>query len=515
MTSPRWLLVVAGLCVVVGFIVVVSAARADSVYWRTQPLASSTGVAADLAPPPPARTDFTTLIEFPCQSNIFATRTIPMFSWTQFFFENYDGGSICMHTVDVGLSRWEELLPMTPGLPWLCVDLDGDGYEELVLQRGDTGMGGDGYLDIHSAPDWVQRAHIVLPGMKVVFYPVAIDVDDDADLELYLTPSSLGGYGRVMLVDYDRPSGQFQVTDNLAAPSGTYGATAAADFDDDGRIEFITGNGAGYGLFEYNLNVDPEGLHYRGNIIGTFPGQHATALRPLPDHQLHVLVGSSSYTNGYRYQLLRPTGDNTFAIVHVFQENTGYFGIQPSLGCDADCDGMDEIIMEFHPYSKVFKWDIASETFQQVWAWNEASELGTFFYWTTTDLDWDGIPECTNGNHLNVIHAFEDADATAAVDDASPHATLPRLSASPNPAAGPVSITWQATADAGAPRRIDLFDVQGRLVRSWTLAGSASGPSGMAWDGRDAQGRSAPAGIYALRAQGESANSTLRLIRAR
>jgi len=407
------------------------------------------------------------------------------------------------------------LLPLASGLPWLCVDLDGDGYEELVLQRGDTGMGGDGYLDIHSAPNWVLRAHIVLPGMKVAFYPVAIDVDSDADPELYLTPSSLGGSGRAMLVDYNETTGQFQVTDNLSAPAGTYGATAAADFENDGRIEFITGNGTSYGIFEYDQSADPPGLHYRGNISGTFPGQQATALRPLPGHQLHVLVGSSSYVNGYRYQLLRPTGNNTFAIVHVFQENTGYFGIHPSLGCDADCDGMDEIIMEFHPYSKVFKWDIASETFQQVWAWNEASELGTFFYWTRTDLDWDGIPECTNGNHLNVIHAFEDADASAGVAAGAPQALLPRLSVSPNPATGPVSITWQAAADADAPPRIDLVDVQGRLVRSWTLKGNASGSSGLAWDGRDAQGRTVPAGIYALRAYGAPAGAALRLIRAR
>jgi hypothetical protein len=351
--------------------------------------------------------------------------------------------------------------------------------------------------------------------MKVVFNPVAIDVDGDADLELYLTPSSLSGSGRVMIVDYDRPSGQFQVTDDISAPAGTYGVTAAADFDEDGRIEFITGNGTGYGLFEYDPGADPAGLYYRGNISGALPGQHATALRPLPDHQPQVLLGHSSFTNGYRYTLMRATGDNTFTVAHVFQESTGYAGIQPSLGCDADLDGMDEIIMEFHPLSKVLDWDVASQAFQQVWAWDETSELGTFVSWTKTDLDWDGVPECTSGNHMNVIHAFEDADASTAAVDGAPLIVAPQFAASPNPASGPVSITWRAGADTDAPRRIDLIDVQGRLVRSWTLESSALGASGLAWDGRDAQGRSVPAGIYALQAHGETGYPALRLIRSR
>jgi hypothetical protein len=400
-------------------------------------------------------------------------------------------------------------------VPWLCADLDRDGNDELVLQRGDSGMGGNGYLDIHSMPDWSPRAHIVLPGMKVVFNPVAIDADGDADLELYLTPSSLGGSGRVMLVDYDRPTGQFQVTDDLTAPAGTYGVTAAADFDEDGRIEFITGNGTGYGLFEYDPNAGPAGLQYRGNISGSLPGQHASTVRPLPDHAPHVLLGHSSFTNGYRYALMRATGDNTFTVTHVFQESTGYAGIQPSFGCDADLDGMDEIIMEMHPLSKVFDWDIASQSFQQVWAWDETSGLGTFVYWTTTDLDWDGVPECTSGNHMNVVHAFEDADASTAAVDGAPLVVAPRLSASPNPASGPVRITWRATTETDAPRQIDLIDVQGRLVRSWTLQSHAPGASGLAWDGRDTQGRSVPAGIYALQAHGETRCPALRLVRAR
>jgi hypothetical protein len=512
MSIPRWLLVVVGTLVAAG------AVRADSVYWNTPPLAYEPAAAAgpaNPAPPLPMRADYTTLIEFQAQGDVFATRTDPMFSWTQFFFGDYSNGCVTMHTVDIGLARWETRLPLAYGVPWLCADLDRDGNDELVLQRGDSGMGGNGYLDIHSMPGWVIRAHIVLPGMKVVFNPVAIDVDGDGDLELYLTPSSLGGSGRVMLVDYDESSGQFQVTDDLTAPAGTYGVTAAADFDADGRVEFVTGNSAGYGLFEYDPNAEPAGLYYRGDISGSYPGRHATALRPLPDHALHVLLGHSSFANGYRYALMRATGDNTFTVVHVFQESTGYAGIQPSLACDTDLDGMDEIVMEFHPLSKVLDWDVASEAFQQVWAWDETTGLGTFIQWATTDIDWDGVPECASVNHMNVVHAFEDADASTAAVDGAPPVAASRLCASPNPASGPVSITWSAGAETDAPRRIDLIDVQGRLVRSWTLAGSASGASGLAWDGRDAQGRSVPAGIYALRAHGETGYPALRLIRAR
>jgi hypothetical protein len=72
-----------------------------------------------------------------------------------------------------------------------------------------------------------------------------------------------------------------------------------------------------------------------------------------------------------------------------------------------------------------------------------------------------------------------------------------RLSASPNPftASTTIRIPDQAT-------RVSVYDVRGRLVRSWAPPAYESGELGAAvrWDGRDAGARSVPSGLYFMEA---------------
>lgn len=72
----------------------------------------------------------------------------------------------------------------------------------------------------------------------------------------------------------------------------------------------------------------------------------------------------------------------------------------------------------------------------------------------------------------------------------------------PNPSRGGVTIA--ASSDANRPRRVEVFDVAGRLVRSWSGGGDASGLSSVWWDERDDAGRDAAAGVYFVRARRES-----------
>lgn len=463
------------------------------------------------------RADYTALIEFSAPDNFFAAYTDDFFSVTHFFFGDYPGNRIVRHTVDPGLNRTESALPIPYGLVWIADDLDGDGHIELVVQRGDPGMGGNGYLDIHSAPDWVLRARITLPDMKLVFFPVAIDVDGDGDLEIFLAPGTMSGSARAMIIDYDRPSGTFVVRADIAAPAGTYGHTAAGDFDGDGRVEFITGNDTGYGLFEFDASTPPGGLFYRGQVGDPYPGTHATALRPMPGGGLHALLGHSSFVHGYRYQLLRPTGDNTFGVAHVFHEYHGYAGHQPSYGLDADGDGLDEIVMEFHPYARVYEWNPAAAQFEVAWTWDQTGGFGTFITWADADLDRDGTREWCCADHLNVVRAFEDQDAASGLpgrDQEGQPALTGRagLMVFPNPTDGHVRIEWTRVPDAAAPRIMRVHDADGRVVRTWFAPDAGWHAAGIDWDGRDAAGAMVPGGVYFCRLTAGGRTTTGRVV---
>ncbi|NOT32733.1 MAG: T9SS type A sorting domain-containing protein [Candidatus Eisenbacteria bacterium] len=55
-----------------------------------------------------------------------------------------------------------------------------------------------------------------------------------------------------------------------------------------------------------------------------------------------------------------------------------------------------------------------------------------------------------------------------------------------------------AMAGAG-PAELEVFGVDGRRVRTFFVSPGAAGERSVSWDGRDADGRDAPAGIYFVR----------------
>ncbi len=83
-----------------------------------------------------------------------------------------------------------------------------------------------------------------------------------------------------------------------------------------------------------------------------------------------------------------------------------------------------------------------------------------------------------------------------------------RLHAAPNPAAGPVELSWSG---ARGPVRLEVLDARGRRV-------ARAGPAGerWRWAGRDERGAPLPAGVYFVRARdGAGRAATLRLVRVR
>jgi len=448
-----------------------------------------------------ARIPFIPLVEFSVTSECFAVGPDHAATHTDIYTGNYPQNTVTQHTVDVDLNHTERPLPVTYGQSWLAVDLDGDGFEEMVLQRGDSGMGGDGYLDILSAPDWVLRTRIVLPGMKVMFHPVALDVDGDPEIELYLTPSSLGGAAQAMIVDYSPVTSSFYTRSNIAAPAGTGGPTAAADFDDDGRVEFVTGSSGGYHVFEFISGA----LVDRGAIGLAEGGMWATALRPVPGRTPHAILGYSSFADGYRYHLMRPSGDNTFVLAEVFQAMTGYAGLHSSFALDADCDGVDEFVVSLYPIARFYEWEHTSDAFRELWSLDQ-TVAGTMLRWGKSDIDRDGVAEWCCVNHNNLFRAYEDQGIPSAIGEEVRPSAVASVVVAPNP----FRLGTRVQLLGGSPeaRPVSLWDAGGRLMCRWVLSGEAP----LAWDGRDRFGRPLPAGAYYLRVEG-AGNRAQRIVR--
>jgi subtilisin family serine protease len=72
-----------------------------------------------------------------------------------------------------------------------------------------------------------------------------------------------------------------------------------------------------------------------------------------------------------------------------------------------------------------------------------------------------------------------------------------RLAARPNPFAGSTELAFTLAAPGAVA--LDVLDAAGRRVRRLAAGGFAAGEHSVRWDGRDAAGRGAPAGLYFVR----------------
>jgi len=74
------------------------------------------------------------------------------------------------------------------------------------------------------------------------------------------------------------------------------------------------------------------------------------------------------------------------------------------------------------------------------------------------------------------------------------------ISASPNPFSSSVSIHLHLTGEAAGDRRMDIYDITGRLVRSFDLEEQAGEIENVVWDCTSQDGSPCPTGVYMVRA---------------
>jgi hypothetical protein len=86
---------------------------------------------------------------------------------------------------------------------------------------------------------------------------------------------------------------------------------------------------------------------------------------------------------------------------------------------------------------------------------------------------------------------------SSAREAASGAAPSPAFGASPNPSAGETVIRFALARASAVDLRI--YDAAGRLVKGMSFGARPAGQQEIRWDGRDEQGRKAPAGVYLTR----------------
>jgi hypothetical protein len=116
---------------------------------------------------------------------------------------------------------------------------------------------------------------------------------------------------------------------------------------------------------------------------------------------------------------------------------------------------------------------------------------GVYCYGATTVFPDDSY----QGTNYWVDVAFVPATGPAAVTDVAPSAVA--LLVSPNPSRGAPS--FAIVSPAGGAQTVEVLDVAGRVRRVLTRESAVAGRWTLRWDGRDAAGRTLPAGLYFAR----------------
>jgi hypothetical protein len=114
-------------------------------------------------------------------------------------------------------------------------------------------------------------------------------------------------------------------------------------------------------------------------------------------------------------------------------------------------------------------------------------------------------------NVVTLLHDWfhEAAPGYAGVPE-NPAARIQLGDPRPNPARGPV--TMRLTLPAAGRAGLEVLDLGGRRVRALPAQRYEPGTVELTWDGRDDDGRAAPAGVYWLRVSGELGEASRRVV---
>ncbi len=357
---------------------------------------------------------------------------------------------------------WPQQLDYVPGSAAAVGDITGDGIPEVV---------GESYYSIYA---WDHLGNLLpgfpfTPGSSRVFSyssPVLADLDGDGMREILAGDHSTGGGsgGRVHVLRSDG-------TPLPGWPRDTsywiYGPPAVGDIDGDGSPDVAVGDQV--------LSGSPVDRVYAWDAQGV----------ALPGFPIGPIWAINT-------QILLADLDGDDQVELMFDDNTS---LSRYMGYNHDgtpMDGWPLPVQGTTFFINPFAVDIDGDGELDLSGGGKEDDTTYYFLWDAN------VPLNPAKNYLTILQygphhdgVYRPEDPAAAPAPASTSGG-PRLIAGPNPFSGRTVLRLAGAADA--TWSLDIYAIDGRLVRSW--ASDAGSSVSLVWDGRDREGRALPAGVY-------------------
>jgi parallel beta-helix repeat protein len=378
-------------------------------------------------------------------------------------------------------------------------------------------LDGDGDIDMATAHNEPGTSHLVIMknngsgvfSLYASYAPAVLgqdisggDFDLDGDIDLVMG-DSWGSYPCV-LVMINNGNGNFSGPYAYSTGFHTRGLSTA-DVDNDGDIDIIVSDNASSISVLYN---DGEGNFPGLSVFSTSNNPNGLYVNDL-NGDGYVDISAASYS-GDNVQVLLNNGDGSFGSASSYSTGSSTRRI---IGGDYDGDGDIDISVSINGADSVAViLNNGNGTFSNLSKYLVGNnpwgiKNGDF------DLDGDLDIACANFNSNNVSVLLNTGTAIEEVDEIISKVMF--ISVYPNLFSNNLVIEY-STGKANQSAEIDIFDVTGRIIKSFKLETSHSQlATSLVWDGCDERGRTVASGIYFCRLKVDERTMTKKVLRIR
>jgi len=311
------------------------------------------------------------------------------------------------------------------------------------------------------------------------------DYDKDLDLDLYVSVYNGGN----RLFANDGAGALSEVAGSGAGVTGPYIGSSWLDYDRDGDVDlYVMTDGTDSAIT--NLLLRNDGgvfVPVSSQVLGVGAGGYAAAVADYDNDGRPDLYTADNVTGRDAVNLVHneSSDDNHWLTIALQGEESNTYGIGANVSVYAD-----SICVAFHEIGGGSRPAVQNTLVALCGLGKTTAVDSLVVVWpggdrqVVTDVPIDAL-----------LVVAEASSSSPAFGEAAPR-NLAEVAVTPNPFNAMVMISFEAVDAGAAP--VVVFDVRGRLVRTID-SGATTGRRTVLWDGRDARGAPAAAGVYLLR----------------